>query len=558
MVMRRTHGRLYGRAVVALAAALLMGAACGGDDDDTAEPEVTSGVTTGASSAPEGTDGSGSSPGTAPTEGTDGGGEAEGDLDPEARFRWSNGVGLTRFDPHRASSSNDNTHLFLTYDRLVHQDSSGAAVPALAEEWAFEDDGMVLAMRLREGVTFHDGTPFDAAAVAANIERAQTVEGSAVASELSSITSVEVVDDHNVRLHLAAPNAALPLILSDRAGCMISPAAFENPDLDLQPVGAGMFVVSAYSPGSSITYDAYPEYWDPDAVRVAGIDMTIQTDSNTRLNALRSGEIDATVLASRLVADAESAGLEVVSGRTNNYWYFQPNRARSEFGDVRVRQALWHAINREALVEVLALGNGTLSAQPVPEWSFAHNPDIAPDYYPYDPERARELLAEAGLADGFSFEALVATSPEVQLHAEAIQADLAAVGIDMQMRVLEGDQITDLFFVRGEGDLLMGPGGGRPDPAQTTALRYTPGGFMNPGDHSTEEIAELQEAVLVTIDEDERAEHFHALFQEVVDEALEVILYYANPPLGMSPRVVGFDPLLADRPEFRGVGMLAE
>jgi len=144
------------------------------------------------------------------------------------------------------------------------------------------------------------------------------------------------------------------------------------------------------------------------------------------------------------------------------------------------------------------------------------------------------------------------------LHAEAIQADLAAVGIDMQMRVLEGDQITDLFFVQGQGDLLMGPGGGRPDPAQTTALRYTPGGFMNPGDHSTPEIERLQEAVITTIDQDERAEAFHALFREIVDEALEVILYYANPPLGMSPKVVGFDPLLADRPEFRGVAILAD
>ena len=535
--MRSSRRKVHQRILGVTLAFMLTAAACGGDDDDAT---------------------SDSGPGGTVAGGTPTSAAADGEIDPTARFRWANGVGLTRFDPHRASSSNDNTHLFLTYDRLIHQNSAGEAVPGLAESWSFSDDGMVLELQLREGVTFHDGTPFDAEAVRANIERAQTVEGSAVASELSTITSVEVVDEHAVRLQLTAPNAALPLILSDRAGAMISPAAFDDPELDRQPVGAGMFQVSAYDPGSSITYDAFPDYWDPDAVRVAGIDMTIQTDSNTRLNALRSGETDATVLASRLVPDAEAAGLNVVIGRTNNYWYFQPNRARSEFGDVRVRQALWHAINRQALIDALALGNGTLSSQPVPEWSFAHDPDIPPDAYPYDPERAKELLAEAGLPDGFSFEAMVATSPEVQLHAEAIQADLAAVGIDMQMRVLEGDQITDLFFVQGQGDLLMGPGGGRPDPAQTTALRYTPGGFMNPGDHSTPEIERLQEAVITTIDQDERTEAFHALFREIVDEALEVILYYANPPLGMSPKVVGFDPLLADRPEFRGVAILAD
>lgn len=556
--MKTTRGRGR-RWVAAFVAASLFAAACG-DDDDAGDdaPAATDAATPGADDAGDEPDATTAPVATDATETSEPAAEPEGEIDPTARFRWANGVGLTRFDPHRASSSNDNTHLFLTYDRLIHQDASGAAVPGLAESWSFEDDGMILELQLRDGVVFHDGEPFDADAVRANIERAKTVEGSAVVSELSSITEVEVVDPLTVRLHLTAPNAALPLILSDRAGAMVSPAAFDNPDLDLQPVGAGMFQVTAYNPGSSITYDAFPDYWDPDAVRVAGIDMTIQTDSNTRVNALLSGQVDATVVPSRLVEDVERAGLTVVTGRTNNYWYFQPNRTRSEFGDKRVRQALWHAINRQALVDVLALGNATLSSQPVPEWSFAHDPTIAPDHYPYDPDRARELLAEAGLEDGFSFEAMVATSPEVQMHAEAIQADLAAVGIDMQMRILEGDQITDLFFVRGEGDLLMGPGGGRPDPAQTTALRYTPGGFMNPGDHTTPEIQRLQEQVLTTIDPEARTEAFHELFREVLDEAMEVILYYANPPLGMSPRVVGFDPLLADRPEFRGVAMLAD
>jgi|HigsolmetaAR202D_1030399.scaffolds.fasta_scaffold17547_2 peptide/nickel transport system substrate-binding protein len=552
----RGRGRRW---VAMLAAVAVLAAACGDDDDDDAGDDTPAGTATEDTDAPDG-----AADATTVPDATDGTGastpatEPEGEIDPTARFRWANGVGLTRFDPHRASSSNDNTHLFLTYDRLIHQDSSGAAVPGLAESWSFEEDGRVLELHLRDGVVFHDGTPFDAEAVKANIERAKTVEGSAVVSELSSITEVEVVDPLTVRLHLTAPNAALPLILSDRAGAMISPAAFDNPDLDLQPVGAGMFQVTAYDPGSSITYDAFPDYWDEDAVRVAGIDMTIQTDSNTRVNALVSGQIDATVLPPRLVEDVERAGLNVVIGRTNNFWYFQPNRTRSEFGDKRVRQALWHAINRQALVDALALGYGTLSAQPVPEWSFAHDPTIDPDHYPYDPERARELLAEAGLEDGFSFEAMVSTSPEVQMHAEAIQSDLAAVGIDMQMRILEGDQITDLFFVRGEGDLLMGPGGGRPDPAQTTGLRYTPGGFMNPGDHTTPEIQALQERVITTVDPEARTEAFHELFRAVLDEAMEVILYYASPPLGMSPRVVGFDPLLADRPEFRGVAILAE
>ena len=493
--------------------------------------------------APVPVGGTGGAPGDPPT----------GTADPQAVFRWANAVGLSRFDPHRATSSNDNTHLFLTYDRLVHTDADGQPVPGLATEWAFTADGLALDLTLREGVTFHDGTPFDAAAVQANIERAKTVEGSAVAPELATVESAEVTGPHSVRLHLSAPNAALPLVLSDRAGAMVSPVAFDDPELDQNPVGAGMFRVTSYQPGARISYRAAPDYWDPEAVRVAGIDMSIYTDPVTRLNALRTGEVDATVLSPDQVEEARATGIRVEPGRTTNFWYFQPNRARSEFGDVRVRQALWHAIDRQALVDALARGYGKLSAQPVPEWSSAHDPDIGPDPYPHDPQRARDLLAEAGLADGFTFEALVATSPDVQRHAEAIQADLAAVGITMEMRVLEGAQITDVFFGREEGDLLLGPGGGRPDPAQTTGLRYTPGGFMNPGDHTTPDLERVQQEVLTATDPQRRTAAFHELMAAFVDAAPEVILYYATPPVALSPQVLHFAPGLADRPEFRGV-----
>jgi peptide/nickel transport system substrate-binding protein len=478
---------------------------------------------------------------------------ASGPADPAAIFRWANAVGLSRFDPHRATSSNDNTHLYLTYDRLIHTDAEGRAIPGLATAWTFSPDGLALDLTLRQGVTFHDGTAFDAAAVKANIERAKTVQGSAVAPELKPVTSAEVLAPDKVRLVLAAPTASLPLVLSDRAGAMVSPAAFDNPDLDQNPVGAGMYRVTAYQPGSRIEYRAVPNYWDPDAVKVAGIDMVIYTDPVTRLNALRTGQVDGAVLGPDQVAEAEAAGTRVERGRTSNFWYVQPNRTRSEFGDVRVRRAMWHAINRPAIIEALARGYGTLSAQPLPDWSPGHSPDIGPDPYPYDPAKARALLAEAGLPNGFEFEALVSTSPDVQRHAEAIAADLAAVGITMRSRVLEGQQITDVFFVRKEGDLLLGPGGGRPDPAQTTGLRYLPTGFNNPGGHTTPEIERLQETVLRTVEPEARNQALHQLMGAFVDEAMEVVLYYAQPPVALTSQVITFEPGLADRPEFRGV-----
>src|SRR5690606_21746166 len=184
--------------------------------------------------------------------------------------------------------------LFLTYDRLVHITPDVQPIPGLATDWEFAEDGSYLEMNLRKGVTFHDGEPFNAQAVRANIERAKTVENSAVASELEVVESVKVIDPATVRFMLTGAAASLPLTLSDRAGVMISPKAFDDPDLDQQPVGAGMFKVTDYKPNDHITYERYEKYWDPDAVRVAKNEQLIQPNSVARLYANRTGQVDCT------------------------------------------------------------------------------------------------------------------------------------------------------------------------------------------------------------------------------------------------------------------------
>jgi peptide/nickel transport system substrate-binding protein len=485
-----------------------------------------------------------------------GGGQAaapSGPADPNAIFSWAHIVGLSRFDPHRATSSYDNTFLFLTYDRLVHIDYDLNPVPGLATSWEFSPDGLALDMQLRTGVAFHDGTPFDAEAVKANIERAKTIEGSSVRNELAAVQSVEVTGPSAVRFVLSTPNAALPGVLSDRAGAMVSPAAFDKPDLDQAPVGAGMFRVASYQPQNKIEYRKVEGYWDPDAVKVAGVDMYIYVDPATRLNALRTGSVDGASIAADQVPEAEAAGLRLERGRSNNFYFFHPNRARSEFGKLEVRQALMHAINRQAIVDSVFRGYGQVSEQPLPDWSFAHNSDLPAEPHAYDPEKARQLLAQAGLPNGFTFEALVPSSPDAIRIGEAVQADLKAVGVTMTTRVMEGQQLTDVFFARKEGDLLMGSGGGRTDPAQMTQIRYMPNGFNNPGGTSTPTIERLQAESLATTDKDARAAVFRQMMQEVSDQVLDGVLFYPQSPIALSSTVITFTPALSDRPEFRGI-----
>ncbi|WP_420452385.1 ABC transporter substrate-binding protein [Ilumatobacter sp.] len=542
------------RGLIALVAVASLAASCGGGDDSGSEPaddegtEVTASAGAGADVTSAGSD---AGDGTAGGSVDDGSGASDGD-EPSGTFRGAYYVGVSRFDPHKATSSFDNTLLFITYDRLVHQAPDASPVPGLAESWEFDEDGSSLTFTLREGVTFHDGETFDAEAVKANIERAQTVEGSAVVSELAVIDSVEVVDASTVRFDLNGPAASLPLILSDRAGAMVSPAAFENPDLDTSPVGAGMFTVTSYTEGASVSYAAYDDYWDPDALRVEGIEMQIQADSATRLNAIRTGQIDWTFVDQNQVDDAEAAGLTLLPTFTLSSQHLQLNRSNEYFGDPLVRQAINHAIDRESIVETLLFGQGSAAWQIFPEGYFAHDPDAAS--YPYDPDRARELLAEAGYPDGFSFEMVTSTIPARVQTAEAIQAQLGQIGIEMSISQVPGAQIADIFYAQEQNDAMWASWGGRPDPSQTLALLYGADGFANPGDQTTPEMEEAIAATLAVQSEDERTDSIREAVRIAQEEALDVVLFYESIAFVYAEdRVGGLERWFSAKPEFRGV-----
>lgn len=474
--------------------------------------------------------------------------------DPQATARFGLASGVTRFDPHRATSSYDNTWLFPVYDRLVHMSPDGGAVPGLATEWRFAADGAYLDLELRQEVRFHDGTTFDARAVAANLHRARTVTGSSIGAELEAIEDVEILGCHRVRLHLRYPDAALPLILSDRAGMMVSPAAFDDASLDRRGVGAGPFRHVEYRLGDRSIYERFEDYWEPADAGVARLELLLIPDTITRLNAVRSGQADGATIGTLQIAEAQAAGLQVQTGVGLEVLHMQLNRARSEFGDRRVRQAVNHAIRRVAIVEALGLGYGEASVQPFPAGYVAHDPQLGRLHYPYDPQRARALLAAAGLEDGFAFELIVPNIPSYLPLFEAVQYQLAEVGIEAVPRVLEGAQISERFYGAAESDAALVTWGGRPDPSQTIDLLYTPGALPNPGDHSTPEVVRLAAAARQEIDPERRGELLRAATAEITREAMDVVLSLPSSTFALRPNVDGMQVWASgNKPEFRGV-----
>ncbi|WP_142056372.1 ABC transporter substrate-binding protein [Pseudonocardia kunmingensis] len=471
-------------------------------------------------------------------------------------FRYAYELSPSRLDPHRASISQDGVTLFPAYDRLVHLSPEGEPVPGLAAAWEWED-ALTLRLELREGVTFHDGTPFDAAAVRTNIERARTVEGSAVRTELDPVQSVEVRDPRTVALHLSYPATSLPAALSDRAGAMISPAALADPavDLDQVAVGAGPYRMVEHRRDELTRFERFPQYWDPPAAAAQRLEIHHIAESTTRLNAVRTGVVDATRVPPAMLAQAEATGLRTEVAGSLNFSYFVLNRSRPIFADVRVRRAINHALDREAIRQGVYLGHATIEAQPFVEGYWAHHPGLGDEAIRHDPQLARQLLAEAGHPGGLAFRAVIPTGPDFLPLAEAMQNQLAAVGIDMEIVPAEPDTMGDLMFVQERYDAMIASWGPRADPSMTVATRYTADGFGNPGGHSTPRLEELHRQALRTLDQQQRAVVLHELVAEVVDQVLEIPVIFPHDVYVTSPRVQGLEPRLMHRPEFRGVAV---
>ena len=518
------------RILVASLTAALLAAACGGSDDDAQGGGDAIGITT----APATT-------------------EAAAEFDENATFRYAYSVGPTSFDPSKASSSFDNVALFLTYDRLVHLTPEAEPVPGLAESWEFSPDGTTLTMKLRQGVTFHDGSPFNAEVAKANLERnkAGTSRG-----DLAAVSAFTVADPYTLVLELGAPGGALPLALSDRAGVMASGAALANPNLDLNPVGAGMYRVVDYQKDARIVYERFDDYWDPDAVENARFELIILPDNVAAFNAVKSGAVDAGLIVPSQRAEAEQLGFDIVEGLTLSLYHVQLNRSKPFLDNPDVRRALSMATDREALVQGIALGQGAPSVQQFPEGYWAHNPEIGPDHTPYDPEGAKALLQAAGVPEGQSYEVIVPTTNVYPALAEAVKDMWDDVGVVMNLRPVDPVQTAPIFYNQQQGDMLVSVWGGRADPAQTLTLLLTAGPIQNPGGGTTPEITALATEVNQPGTVEERTPAVHEMVAASVD--MNTVLYL---PVGLNAtteRVQGFVNQLSGKPEFRGVGLARE
>jgi len=324
--------------------------------------------------------------------------------------------------------------------------TGGVVEPLLATAWEIAPDGTSITLSLRQGVKFHDGTDFDAVAAKWNIDK--HIEAEAI----RGFESVDVLDDYTIRVNVTQYKNTL---LNDIGGVhIVSPTAVENNGLEwarINPVGAGPFIFEKYERDSKLVYKRNPNYWDKDKPYLDGIEIVVIKDETVRKIAFENGEITFMRAIGLTAQDLRDKGYDSVSMSGGTFVLIpDSDNPDSPLADKNVRLAMSHALNREEISMALGYGFTSPAYQLYPGWE----PIPGLEKHSYDPDKARQLLADAGYSDGFKTSTYGFPKVIPREYLEAIAGMLRKVGIDVTTNYPEAGAYQQLRFEGWEG--MMG------------------------------------------------------------------------------------------------------
>jgi peptide/nickel transport system substrate-binding protein len=352
------------------------------------------------------------------------------------------------YPPRLAGASKDYAQPF--FDRLLSVGDDGKYKPGLALSWDTSKDGKTITFKLRQGVTFHDGTPFNAQAVKSNLDNLiQPKE-----SRIAGITSVDVVDEYTVRLNLPSYNSLILYHLAvNPITFMYSPEALKKNGEDwarTHPVGTGPFMLKDYQPNISITTVKNPNYWQKNLPYLDGITMSMISDPMTQMLTFKSGQANAIYSAQEAAAQLRDEGYSMQKGLGTGQTLTFDTKNSEYFSKRQVREAIEYAIDKEAICKGPGQGIYVPWYQIVPNDSPDFNKACPPRKY--NPAKAKKLLAEAGYPNGFGFKVYLPDTAWKDGWV-AIQSYLNAVGIKMDINALN---VASMNMIRMSGKIEKG------------------------------------------------------------------------------------------------------
>ncbi len=462
-------------------------------------------------------------------------------------------------DPATGGAGSDHVFLWTVYDTLVDWDYATLKPKPGMAKWSTPNE-TTFVLDIEPGIQFHDGTPMDAAAVKFNLDRNRGDQRSNVKADLVNITAVEVVSPTQVKLTLKQADAALPAILSDRAGMMISPKAVETHGLESNrnPVGAGRWKFVSWADNQKIVVTRHENYWRKGEPYVDGIELSIIPEMATGLRSVVAGQNHmAYGLSARYTPIIKRAeNIRVVSGPTLYCYKLYINFSRGPLANAKVRQAINYALNRQTFINATMGGVGEPAGMLVPSTHWAYDKGVA-GIYKHDPAKAKKLLQEAGFGSGLELSVGGYNDQDSVRRSEIIMAQLGAVGIKAKFTNGTIAEISGQFFGNEKKfDLLMSAWTGRPDPSMTYALAFGKGAYYNAGrSEASPELSQLLLDSRAKEDLDYRKQVFAKLQRIVMEQALTAPIAFQFEMDAVGEQVKGFEPNLLGKPKFWGVSL---
>ncbi len=466
----------------------------------------------------------------------------------------------TSLDPHAAPGSGQNVILPYLFDTLVFRAMDNTYQPYLATGWEIAPDGKSVTFTLREDVTFHDGTPLNAGAVAFTFKRFKEAKTSA-GEGLASMTGVEALDDYTVRFTFSEPSAVFFSTLATPYAGIVSPAAVEaaGDAFGQQPVGSGPFKFASWQQGTEVVLERNPDYrWSPAPITNPGAPylergvFKVIPDASTQLAALQADEVDLIFVNApnhieKLKADPS---VELIETRLNSLIYLGFNCARAPLDEVQVRQALSHAVNKEEILMAALGGTGQVAFAPMAPTLPGFDPSLRQHELGYDPARASALLSEAGFAPAaggtlarngqpLNLTLLTFARAPNEDVATLLQSQLKTVGVNVTIQQYDTPTAAKAA-TEGQYDLLLWRYDRNDADVLNVNLHSSRIGSSNRFGYSNPQVDELLDRAARELDEAARARYYVEAQKLIMADAPWQPLYVPVDVLAIKKRVQNY------------------
>lgn len=478
------------------------------------------------------------------------------------------GDNFKTFDPAKQVYAQETPIIQQVLEPLVRWNNDLRLVPHLATTWETPDGCQTWVFHLRDGVKFHDGTSFDSQAVKAHFERVlDPATASTRRSRAEEILAIQAADPLTVVFRLKAPNCVFPELLTSTFASIPSPTAMAQKggsEFARSPVGTGPFRFVEWKPDVRIVLTKNPDYWNAETIHLDRLEFWPVRENTTRLILLEQGVVDmadisfAQVSVARQVSDITIQSTPQLSIR-----YIGLNNQKPPFNDRRVRQAANYAVNKEEMIRYMLFGVGEPAVGPLPSVMEDFNPAIR--RYEYDPEKARALLREAGHTGPIRVTLWTQEAGIYRSASDAVVEYLRQVGIEVDVKILDGAVYWDKFdeylkrdgtsFPTKEGvyDLYVGGWSGGEAAQDYLDPLFRSRSYNNAAFFNNPEVDRLLLEARRNPRKEDRTAAFRRLQELIVEEAPWIFAFHGQSNVGMRKRVKGFRINPSQRLFFEGV-----